>query len=784
MQDEEKMADLIDQKTEAQQNFNDAQEEYNRLVDEAEAYASNHNNANLSEYQEGISQAETAMESARSTAEALDGEIESLQADMDALDGGAQSAASGIDGVADSSSGLITSTDELKTAMEGVFAGVEEQAQVLAAAYQEAYSAAADAVDSSFDLFEKIELDTSQSATDMVAALKSQKEYLEEYAENINKAKEYGLDESLVENLADGSQESAAELDAIISKIEELGTTTDSAKGFVDEMNESFEGVQTAKGTLEEAMVGVNTTLTEQLDSLTSAVETAVGDLNLSEDAAGAATETMNAYIAAIEELKGSAVSAAEGVASAVASVLSTTEVTNYNAGYKSGASAGDGIVAGVNSSYAKIVSRFTTVGKDSNTALNKVWKINSPSKQFQESSEYAMEGILVGVDEYEDDVTGAFGEVAERSVDSYKDKIEALAEVTDEYLGLVSDRYGEYSEEASEAVSFVIDRLDSLSDAYGSNYDSAYKSITSTLGLFNDVEIDTSKSIDEMIDSLGKQSDYMAEYGAYMKQAMEMGVDEGILQQLSDGSEQSAGILKEIVTNGSDRIDELNAAFAKVEEGKETFSAAMAEMETYYSGELDAIVADLEGAVGDMDQYDEAYQGAESTCQGILDGIDSKWQEIIDKYSELAAAASSAFSGIGISTSVTGHASGTTYGEDVYIAGENGPELIVGRRGSEVFPASETARILSAVMSDRGGEQGIALAPQDVTNTIIQESKSSSTENRNMTLTIKGKGALDIGQSVSKKDLTNYIRDELEGAIMNIMMREIYEEGDAAYEF
>ena len=51
--------------------------------------------------------------------------------------------------------------------------------------------------------------------------------------------------------------------------------------------------------------------------------------------------------------------------------------------------------------------------------------------------------------------------------------------------------------------------------------------------------------------------------------------------------------------------------------------------------------------------------------------------------------------------TTVTGHANGTLSArENVYIAGEEGPELIIGARGSEVFPTQETERILAAVNS------------------------------------------------------------------------------------
>ncbi len=48
----------------------------------------------------------------------------------------------------------------------------------------------------------------------------------------------------------------------------------------------------------------------------------------------------------------------------------------------------------------------------------------------------------------------------------------------------------------------------------------------------------------------------------------------------------------------------------------------------------------------------------------------------------------------------------GTTDSDQVYIAGEDGPELIISGGGDTVFPASETDRIISAVSGGRGNPQ------------------------------------------------------------------------------
>lgn len=457
-----RLDELNKEKVAAQENLNAATERYNEIMQEADAepwwMKGRHKNE--------LIEAEQSMEVAQDAVDGLTTEIDKLSAEMDGLDGSAKAAADSVSEVADSAVSVIDTTESLQSAMQGVFDGVSEQAEALAEAYKEAYDAAAAAIDGSFGLFEKVELESSKSTEEMIAAWESQAKYLDEYQSNLEKAKGLGLDSSLVESLADGSQESAAALDTIVQKIEDLGGSTDKAKEYIEEMNESFASVQESKRTLAETMAEMNTTVQEKMEELKTSVETGVEGLNLSKEAASAAQETINAYIEEIERQGSLAVDAAAKVSSSVSAALSKSSVKG----------------------------------------------------------------------------------------------------------------------------------------------------------------------------------------------------------------------------------------------------------------------------------------------------------------------------------SIAGHADGTTYGESVYLAGEYGPELILGREGSEVFPASETAKILMAVMNNRDSGADMEMAPTGTINTVIHDNResstSTSTENRNVTLTIKGKGALDIGQGVSKRDLHNYIQQELEGAIMGILSREIYEEGALAYEF
>ena len=87
---------------------------------------------------------------------------------------------------------------------------------------------------------------------------------------------------------------------------------------------------------------------------------------------------------------------------------------------------------------------------------------------------------------------------------------------------------------------------------------------------MFEEVSIKGYDSVETMIGALDSQISFMDTYAANIQKAMELGVDDGIIKTLSDGSVDSAKILQAIVDDGGIHIDEFNEKFKKVEEGKE----------------------------------------------------------------------------------------------------------------------------------------------------------------------------------------------------------------------
>ena len=180
--------------------------------------------------------------------------------------------------------------------------------------------------------------------------------------------------------------------------------------------------------------------------------------------------------------------------------------------------------------------------------------------------------------------------------------------------------------------------------EAYLKSYNSALDSINGQVGLFNELDGSAQTSIGSLIETLKGQVSYMETYAQNIQRAMEMGVDEGLVRELSDGSEQSAQILAAIVEGGEEDIAALNEQLAKVSKGKSAFADTVAEMERDFSNKMDVLVRDMENAIQDMNFSAEAFDIGAYNIDGLIDGTESKKWELVDKYAEMGRAALNAY--------------------------------------------------------------------------------------------------------------------------------------------
>lgn len=372
-----------------------------------------------------------------------------------------------------------------------------------------------------------------------------------------------------------------------------------------------------------------------------------------------------------------------------------------------------------------------------------------------------------------------------ESTMQEYADAAAEAAEATVSYEDAVSD-----------AISSVQEEMDELCAAYDEAYEAARSSIDGQIGLFDTMATETELSITDMQNAFQSQIDYLNTYTENLRKAAEYGLDEGLIASLADGSEESAGYLNAIIENieqlgdssaeAQQFVDEFNTSFQEVEQAKDEFATTVATMETDFDARMTEIEGRLDAAIDEMNMEEDAAAAAKETMeaytQAIRDGTASAVSAAESAAAAVAAALNTSYSG-GVTTTVAGHASGTTNAEDVFVAGEEGPELIVGAGGSTVFPADETNRIINAVTGERGG----TYTPPGYYGGSDAETETTGggETTKKVVLAIEGKGNIELtGGKADKESLLAFLYEYLKPVLSEILTQEIFEEGEMSYEY
>lgn len=216
----------------------------------------------------------------------------------------------------------------------------------------------------------------------------------------------------------------------------------------------------------------------------------------------------------------------------------------------------------------------------------------------------------------------------AQEEIDKTEQAVRNLSEAQEKGAGSAGDLTGAIKDNGNAAKDALgpneelIAIIADLEEQYNKTAEEARKSIESQIDYFGKLDDKGKTSIQNIIKNMEDQAAAMDEYADNITLAMERGVDHGIIEKLSDGSEESAKILAAIVAGTEDEIEKMNAAFAGVQEGTTNFAGAVAEAERQYNMELQKITEDTYKWVEEFDQYDEMYKNGTHTMDGYVEGI------------------------------------------------------------------------------------------------------------------------------------------------------------------
>lgn len=193
------------------------------------------------------------------------------------------------------------------------------------------------------------------------------------------------------------------------------------------------------------------------------------------------------------------------------------------------------------------------------------------------------------------------------------------------------------------------------LMQTYQDTYNAAYESISGQFGLFETLSTTVTLSTGQMIEAWGSQTEYFQLYAENLRKAAEYGINEGLLNILSNGTVESAGYLQALISEieaaggalsegGKEITEGVNAAFLEQQTAMGTYATAVADVTTNVDEKMSELVENTAQKVAELDMAEDAQTSAENTLNGFVAGIDSGSGALLGRMNQLASDAIAAF--------------------------------------------------------------------------------------------------------------------------------------------
>lgn len=408
----------------------------------------------------------------------------------------------------------------------------------------------------------------------------------------------------------------------------------------------------------------------------------------------------------------------------------------------------------------------------------------------------------------------------AKNAVEKYQSELDDLERSYDENIskqeeilkkwGEVPDASkaaGDSTVSAEEATKSAIDgtreKMEKLVSSYNDTYKEARESIEGQYTLWEKVDkkvLEAKTSVDKIGKSLDSQIQYWENYSKNLDNLRGRDVKglDDVLKNIDDGSEESAAALAGMAKASDKELEKIVKKYGKLQNAQGKTAKKVADLETDFNTSLGKIESSMKRTISNMTMESDAATAANKTIQSYINrirsgvgGAQSAAQSVADAVAKALGNGGkpnpSAASPAKTATpkTIAGHASGTTNSEEVYVAGEEGPELILSGGGDTVFPKSETDRIISAVSGESDNRQ--ITEPSVMSNSAILKSESngeSAGSDRTLTIKLEGSGSINMGAGTSPKGVWDNVKGNIKTAFMQMLQEEVFEEGGGAYEF
>lgn len=611
-------------------------------------------------------------------------------------------------------------------------------------------------------------LSTADAEEELTASSQAQKEELQDLqAEYDNACNAYG--------------ENSEEALALKYQVDDLTASYEASKMTLEQFYTKLDEVCSKHDDIVNTYNDTNTAIAEQ-DAATNDLITRLNDLKESSDGSVASQKQMESIVAKLSQMYPNLGISIEDVNTNLDGLIDRINTL-------SGANNKQIEYENATKTYADLVAEQSEL----EAIRDEAWE-----NYLRAGEKYADAGVVKGTwDEL-------WGTGVASAYDDASDAYDRASEALEENLALqeeciaIMEEYGEVvtgtSEEmvsAEDAVAIAINQtseeITALVEAYQEAYDSALTSIEGQYALWESVGEIATTSVSDIMSAMESQTAYWETYSANLENLANRNIEglDALVASMDDGSEDSAAALAAMASASDEELQSMVTSFNSLQEAQTKTADDMADLETNFSESLSQIQQDMNTAVDNMNMEDDAAAAAKATMQAYIDEINAMKSSAVSAANQVAIATANALANTQATPTVPGHADGTLDSEKVYIAGEEGPELIISGGGDKVFPTSETDKILSAVTSERADNPIITEAPAVAEAVTLKSSDdSASKEEKTITLKLEGSGSLSVDKDTSADSVWDSIKDNLKSTFIALLKEEVFEEGAGVYEF
>lgn len=413
----------------------------------------------------------------------------------------------------------------------------------------------------------------------------------------------------------------------------------------------------------------------------------------------------------------------------------------------------------------------------------DKAKEIKEINSDLFKSTEEAANGAAQAVDTTEQ----AMSDTAETAAKA-AEKVKATTDTTKKAVDEAADALKKNTTDVKTA-------LDSLTKEYNSTLNSTKSALGGIGGLFGEVAFTTEKSIDDMIRGLETQADYMTGYMQNIQRAAQIGLDEGLIAALSDGSNESAGYIQKIInefgkleaeygansTEAEGFVERFNNAFRGSSEAQDALAHTLTGITTDFDRRKEEVltsakdlVTQLEGYTGDS--YGELAEAVAavmtdvtSTLGSIKTAVEQNKPEVVGEFASMRGDIEKEFDGIEESGEVVGEnfTDGVAKGvEDGTVKVEKAVETMAKNMVQTVNNELQI-RSPSKVGAQQGKyyDEGIAEGIEDGTPTVVKAAKEMVNDLESATEKVAAAAGTSLGQTIAE-NLSKSMLDGLHEAI------------------